>query len=98
MGQWRHYTEHKVKISAAYSTYKTKIDQKRTQYGFKRLLSCVEGQKDQSAKNKRADHFHYQTLWKNVKREWMGIAIQNRVETTKVVKIRNMLHRKQVSK
>lgn len=50
------------------------------------------------AKNAKADQFHCKNTFKRIKNAWIDIVIKNRSETSRVVKIRNALQRKMITK
>lgn len=96
--QWRDYSKHQTKINRIYKELKAKTDNDKVERGFSRFQKGIEIMKLTKAKNAKADQFYRKNTFKNIKNAWMVIVIKNRSETSRVVKLRNALQRKLITK
>jgi hypothetical protein len=96
--QWRDYAKHQSKINIVYTEYKQKIDSEKVERGFSTFQKGIDRLRLIKAKNAKADQFRQINMFKNIKDAWMAIVVGNRIETSKVVKIRNRLKRKLITK
>lgn len=96
--EWKTHTRKQVKINAAYSELKSKVDTARIERGFSRFTTGVKLLQTIKQKNSKADNFYMHTVCKKVNLAWWDRVIENRAETQKLTKIRNMRRRKLVTK
>lgn len=95
---WRDLTKSSLKTSLAFKALKSINDARVKERGFSTLLNNIKVLKQNRLLREKADNFYRHNIYTKVKNSWMDIVIDNRVETTKVLKIRRMHNRKLVTK
>ena len=96
--EWSLYAKHSKHINRCYSELKEQVEQARLQRGFCSFIHGVKNTRIIHDKNYRAQQFYKQNMFLKVKSAWLDRVIENRVETQKVVKLRNMRKRKLLTK